>query len=117
MLPADFAGPTNRLLIHEKRGEHDPEIGQPKSETLVEPGPNGAATHFIERVAIPPAVHVRFAKTERAGRRDAPKKAAALTLCVPRRPQCPQSGADRGGHAGLWTYMISADAPSAPLVY
>ena len=84
MLPADFSGPANGLLIHEKRGEHGPEIGQPKSETLVELGPNGAATHFVKRVAIPPAVHVRFAKTERTRRQDAHKKAGVMHLYVPR---------------------------------
>ena len=81
---ADFSGAAPGLLVNDKRGEQCPKIRQIKCKTLVEPCPNGAATHFIERLAVPPSVHVRFAETERAEDEDAPKKAGVMHLYVPR---------------------------------
>src|SRR2546423_3331599 len=84
MCPANFSGPSNRLLIHEKRADHSPHIGQPKSETLVESGANGAATHFVERIAVPPAVHVRLAKTKSTGCQNTAKETGVVNRDIPR---------------------------------
>src|SRR6266436_9594171 len=75
MHPADFSGASESLLVRDKRGEKCPDIGKSKFETLLEPGTNGAATHLIQRVAVPPAVHVGFAETERTGSQDSAKQA------------------------------------------
>src|SRR5207249_11757134 len=70
MHPADFSGTPGSLLVDENRGEKGPNIGKSKFETLVEPGTNGAATHLIQHVAVPPAVHVRLPEAECAGSQD-----------------------------------------------
>jgi hypothetical protein len=80
---ADFSGASESLLIRDKRGEKCPDIGKSKFETLLEPGTNGAATHLIQRVAVPPAVHVGFPETERPGSQDSAKKTAVMDLYVP----------------------------------
>src|SRR5437588_585316 len=67
MHPADFSGAPGSLLVREKRGEQRPDIGKSKCKTLLEPGTNGAATHLIERIAVPPAIHIGFSETERPG--------------------------------------------------
>src|SRR5439155_18377531 len=83
MHPADFSGTPGSLLIHEKRGEQRPDIGKSKCETLIEPGTNGAATHLIERIAVPPAIHIGFSETERPGSQDSAKEAPVMHLYVP----------------------------------
>src|SRR4029077_10844714 len=54
-----------------------------KFETLLEPGTNGAATHLIQRVAVPPAIHIGFPETERPGSQDSAKEALVVHLYVP----------------------------------
>src|SRR5437867_526329 len=80
---ANFSGASESLLVHEKRGEKCPDIGKSKFETLLESGANGAATHLIQRIAIPPAVHVGFPETERPGSQDSAKEAPVMHLYVP----------------------------------
>src|SRR5436309_6830239 len=84
MHPSDFSGASESLLVRDKRGEQCPDIGKSKFETLLEPGTNGAATHLIQRVAVPPAVHVGFSETERPGSQDSAKKSPVMHLYVPR---------------------------------
>src|SRR5437867_5487532 len=83
MHPADFSGAWESLLVRDKRGEKCPDIGKSKFETLLEPGTNGAATHLIQRVAVPPAIHVGFPETERPGSQDSAKEARVMHLYVP----------------------------------
>src|SRR5262249_49953196 len=80
----DFSGTASGLLVNDQRRKQCPKIWQTKFKMLAEPCPNGTATHFIERLAVPPPVDVRFAKTERAGGEDATKKAGVMHLYVPR---------------------------------
>src|SRR5262249_8968381 len=54
-----------------------------KYETLLEPSANGAATHLVQRVAVPPAIYVRFTETERPGSEDSAKEAPVMHLYVP----------------------------------
>ncbi len=58
-------------------------FGKSKFETLLEPGTNGAATHLIQRVAVPPAIHIGFPETERPGSQDSAKEALVVHLYVP----------------------------------
>ena len=44
---------------------------------------NGAATHLIQRVAVPPAIHVGFAETKRPGSHYSVKEALVMHLYVP----------------------------------
>src|SRR5436190_20519518 len=83
MHPADFSGASESLLVRDKRGEKCPDIGKSKFETLLEPGTNGAATHLIQRVAVPPAIHIGFHETERPGSQDSAKEAPVMHLYVP----------------------------------
>src|SRR5437773_6657947 len=83
MHPADFSGAPGSLLVHENRGEKGPDIGKSKFETLVESGTNRAATHLIQRVAVPPAIHIGFPETERPGSQDSAKEAPVMHLYVP----------------------------------
>jgi hypothetical protein len=84
MHPPDFSGTPGSLLVHEKRGEQGPDIGKSKCETLLEPGAMGAATHLIQRVAIPPAIHIGLAETERPGSQDSAKETPVMHLYVAR---------------------------------
>jgi hypothetical protein len=83
MHPADFSGASESLLVREKRGKHCPDVGKAKCETLLEPGTNGAATHLIQRIAVPPTVHIGFSQTERPGSQDSAKEAPVMHLYVP----------------------------------
>src|SRR5437667_8025174 len=84
MYTADFSGAPGSLLVRDKRGEKGPIIGKSKFETFLEPGTNRAATHVIQRVAVPPAIHVGFSETERPGSQDSAKEALVMHLYVPR---------------------------------
>ena len=84
MHPADFSGASESLLVRDKRGEKCPDIGKSKFETLLEPGTNGAATHLIQRVAVPPAIHIGFPETECPGSKDSVKETPVMHLYVPR---------------------------------
>jgi hypothetical protein len=44
---------------------------------------NCAATHFIQRIAVPPAVHVGFSETERPRSQDPVKEMPVMHLNVP----------------------------------
>src|SRR5947207_14185859 len=70
MYLADFSGAAESLLVRHKRGEKCPDIGKSKCETLLESGTNGAATHLIQRVAVPPAIHIGLAEPKRPGSKD-----------------------------------------------
>src|SRR5436309_4486901 len=83
MHPADFSGASRSLLVRDKRGEKCPDIGKSKCETLLEPGTNGAATHLIQRIAVPTAIHVGFPETERPGSQDSAKEAPVMHVYVP----------------------------------
>ena len=83
MYPADFSGTPESLLVREKRGEYCPEIGESKYEALLESSTNGAATHLIQRIAVPPALHVGLTETERPGSKDSAKEALVVHLYVP----------------------------------
>src|SRR5438046_1241076 len=83
MHPADFSGAPGSLLVRENRGEKGPNIWKSKFETLLESGTNRAATHFIQRVAVPPAIHVGLPETERPGGQDPAKEALVVHLYVP----------------------------------
>src|SRR5438093_8675006 len=83
MHPSDFSGASESLLVRDKRGEKCPDIGKSKCETLLEPGTNGAATHLVQRLALPPAIHVRFAETKRPRSKDPAKEALVMHLYVP----------------------------------
>src|SRR5256714_8228231 len=85
MHPADFSGAPESLLVRENRGEQCPDIGKSKCETLLETGTNSAATHFIQRVAVPPALHVGLTETKRAGSQDSAKEALVMYPYVPGR--------------------------------
>src|SRR5206468_8981372 len=80
---ADFSGAPGNLLVREKRGEQCPDIGKSKCETLLESGTNGAATHLIQRIAVPPALHIGFAETECPGSQHSAKEAPVMHLDVP----------------------------------
>ena len=83
MHPADFSGASYSLLVREKRTEQCPEIGKSKCETLLNSSTNGAATHLIQRITVPPPIHVGFPETERAGSQDSIKEALVVYLYVP----------------------------------
>ena len=83
MHPADFSGAPGSLLVHEKRGEKGPNIGKSKFETFLESGTNGAATHLIQHVAVPPVIHVGFPETERTGSQDSAKEAPVMHVYIP----------------------------------
>src|SRR5439155_9994300 len=83
MYAADFSGAPRSLLVREKRGEQGPDIGKSKCETLIEPGTNGAATHLIQCIAVPPAIHVGFPETEPPGSQDSAEEALVMYLYVP----------------------------------
>src|SRR6266700_7547479 len=83
MHAADFSGTPGSLLVRDKRGEKCPDIGKSKFETLLEPGTNGAATHLIQGIAVPPAIHVGFPETERPGSKDSAKEAPVMHVYVP----------------------------------
>ncbi|PYK21786.1 MAG: hypothetical protein DME56_03355, partial [Verrucomicrobia bacterium] len=83
MYPADFSGAAESLLVRYKRGEKCPDIGKSKCETLLESGTNGAVTHLIQRVAVPPAIHVGLAEPKRPGSKDSVKEAVVMHLYVP----------------------------------
>jgi len=80
---ADFSGAPGNLLVREKRGDQCPDIGKSKCETLLESGTNGAATHLIQRIAIPPAIHIRFPETKRPGSQHSAKKPLVIYVYVP----------------------------------
>src|SRR5207244_10122216 len=82
MHPADFSGAPGSLLVREKRSEKCPNIGKFKFETFLEPGANGAATHLIERIAVPPAIDIGFPETECTGSQDFDKEAPVMHLYV-----------------------------------
>src|SRR5207247_3573467 len=82
MHPAHFSGAPGSLVVHDKRGEKCPDIGKSKCKTLLESGTNGAATHLIQRIAVPPAIHVGLSETERPGSQDSVKKAPVMHLYV-----------------------------------
>src|SRR5207302_9686667 len=82
MHPADFSGAPESLLVREKRGEQCPDIGKSKCETLFEPSTNGTATHFIQRFAVPPAIHVGLPEPERTGSQDPAKEPPVVHLYV-----------------------------------
>jgi hypothetical protein len=44
---------------------------------------NGAATHLIQRIAVPPTVHVGFSETERPRSQDPVKEMPVVHLNVP----------------------------------
>src|SRR6184192_4276686 len=81
---ADFSGAPGNLLVREKRGDQCPDIGKSKCETLIESGTNGAATHLIQRIALPPAIHIRFPETECSGSQHSAKEALVMHVYVPR---------------------------------
>src|SRR6266496_1087625 len=83
MCAAYFSGAPGSLLVREKRGEQCPDIGKSKCKTLLESGTNGAATHLIQRIAIPPAIHIRFPETESTGSQASAKKSLVMYLYVP----------------------------------
>jgi hypothetical protein len=83
MHAADFSGTPGSLLVHEERGEQRPDIGKTKCKTFLEPSTNGAATHLIQRIAVPTAVHIGFAETERPGSQDSAKEAPVMHLYIP----------------------------------
>jgi hypothetical protein len=83
MHPAGFSGAPGSLLVHEKRSEKCPDIGKFKFETFLKPGTNGAATHFIQRIAVPPAIHIGFPETERPRSQDSAKEAPVMHVYVP----------------------------------
>src|SRR5207245_2069197 len=80
---ADLAGATPRLAIDDQRSTEGEEIAKSECETLLEMGADGAATHLVECLAVPPAIHVGFAKRERAAGQDARKKARVMNLNIP----------------------------------
>src|SRR5438094_10176999 len=79
---ADFSGAPGNLLVREKRGDECPDIGKSKCETLLESGTNSAATHLIQRIAVPPAIHIGFPETKRPGSQDSAKEAPVMHLYV-----------------------------------
>src|SRR5437867_2748406 len=83
MHPADFSGASESWLVRHKRGYKCPDIGKSKCEALLESGTNSAATHLIQRVAVPPAIHVGLPETERPGSQDSAKEAPVMHLYVP----------------------------------
>src|ERR1700746_1551660 len=83
MHAADFSGTPESLLVREERGEKRPDIGKSKCETLLQFGTNGAATHLIQRIAVPPAVHIGFAEAERPGSQYSAKEARIMHPYVP----------------------------------
>src|SRR5439155_22643829 len=82
MYPADFSGAPESLLVRYKRGEKCPDIGKSKCETLFEPSTNGTATHLIQRVAVPPAIHIGLPEPERTGSQDPAEEAPVLHVNV-----------------------------------
>ena len=84
MHPADFSGASRSLLVRDKRGEKGPDIGKSKCETLLNSSTNGAATHLIQRIAVPPAIHIGFPETECPGSQDSVKETPVMHLYVPR---------------------------------
>ena len=74
---------THSLLVHEKRGEQRPDIGKSRCKTFIESGTNGAATHLIQRVAVPPVIHIGFPETECPGSKDSTKEVLVMRLYVP----------------------------------
>jgi hypothetical protein len=111
MHPADFPGTPGSLLVHDKRGEECPDVGKSKCETFLEAGTNGAATHLIQRIAVPPAVHIGFAETERPGSQDSAKEAPVMHLYVPGASavdaNVPRTREDWSSHLGRWTYDLA----------
>jgi hypothetical protein len=83
MHAADCLGTPGILLGDENRGEKGPDVGKSKFETFLESGANGAATHLIQRVAVPLAVHIGFPETERPGSKDSAKEPRVMHLYVP----------------------------------
>src|SRR5439155_16834168 len=83
MHPTNFSGTPGSLLVDENRGEKGPNIGKSKFETLLESSTNRAATHLIQRIAVPPAIHIGFPETERPGSKDSAKEAPVVHLNVP----------------------------------
>jgi hypothetical protein len=83
MQTTDFTGAFGRLLVCEKRGEQCPDIGKSKFETLLQSCANGTVTHLIQRIAVPPILHIGFAETERSGSQDSAKEASVMHLNVP----------------------------------
>src|ERR1700757_1287983 len=51
---------------------------------ILESGVNGAATHLIQRIAVPPAVHVGFSETECPRSQDPIKEMPVMHPNVPR---------------------------------
>src|SRR6266545_60977 len=64
-------------------GEERPDIWKSKYKTVLELGTNCAATHLIQRVAVPPAIHVGLAETERPGSQYSAKEPPVMHLYVP----------------------------------
>jgi hypothetical protein len=83
MYPAHFSGAPESLLVREKGSDQCPEVGKTKRETLLKPGANGAATHLIQRIAVPPAIHIGFTEAERPRGYDSAKETPVVDLYVP----------------------------------
>src|SRR5205814_9660072 len=71
------------LAINDKRNGESDKVSEAVGETLLEPGGEGTATHFVKRPAVPPPIHVGFAKSEGAAGEDACKKAFVVHLDIP----------------------------------
>jgi hypothetical protein len=80
----NLAGTAARLTVDHERCRDRDEVSRIEGEPFLEPGADGAATHFIERRAIPPALHVGLAKRKRATSEDVREKGRGMNLDVPR---------------------------------
>src|SRR5262245_55885535 len=84
MLAADTSRPVARLLIREQRRGQRKETAGGVAEAFVEVRAKGATGQLVERLAVPPPIHVGFAEAEGAPAKDAGKKLSPMNLKVPR---------------------------------
>ena len=82
VLPGDLPGPGAGLHVQDPRkpGHHDL---VDSGDLILQAGPQHAGEKFIQRIAIPPTVHVGFAEAERALRQNPPVKPGVVDLDVP----------------------------------
>jgi len=80
---AHLVGPRQALRIQGHRLHHIPEVPPGPPDVLVQVDPQDAVEELIERVAVPPAVHIGLARRERPARQHPSVEAVVVYLQIP----------------------------------
>src|SRR5262245_8762588 len=83
---ADKPRAAARLQVEKKRARESQRSVRIHRNSLLQAGADRAIAHFVERVTIPPTLHVGLAKSERATRQHRAEETCIIHANIPRTP-------------------------------